>query len=96
MGFRCIGDREGYRDGLPGKEPVVGVDQFDCDFVLAGRQMLFGLAPASQGSYRRIEIRQFCGFFRRDVRARPALPDWDFRPTGGDDIDASDESLTRS
>lgn len=40
MGFRCLGHRKGYGDGLPGKQLVVGVDQIDYDFVLAGRQIL--------------------------------------------------------
>ena len=40
MGFRCLGHPEGHRDGLPGKELVVGVDQIDCDFVLTGQQVL--------------------------------------------------------
>ena len=38
-GFRCLGHREGYRDGLTEKELVIGVDQIDC-VVLAGRQVL--------------------------------------------------------
>jgi hypothetical protein len=40
MGFRCLGHGKGYRDGLPGKKLVVGVDQIDGDFVLARRQVL--------------------------------------------------------
>jgi hypothetical protein len=40
MGFRCLGHGEVYRDGLPGKEIVVGVNQIDGDFMLAGRQVL--------------------------------------------------------